>query len=47
MLQDAKGNFVRRWIQRQLNFGRIYFILFYEIILLTVFLVVCRSSLSI
>jgi len=21
-LQDAKGNFVRRWIQRQLNFGK-------------------------
>jgi len=23
MPQDAKGNFVRRWIQRQLNFGKI------------------------
>jgi len=23
LLQDAKGNFVRRWIQRQLNFGKI------------------------
>lgn len=25
LLQDAKGNFVRRWIQRQLNFGKIYY----------------------
>jgi len=22
LIQDAKGNFVRRWIQRQLNFGK-------------------------